>query len=387
MSKLYLDLGIVLFFLTALVLVGSARARIDGRSKGAFGLVATGISLFALMSVFTAIQNQLVGLEFFGKSFIAGGEFLRLLMLVAGLMFTASGVSKWLTISNSSQTAQTLADSTHLPGHLSKRLVRLVTESGSFDNFLRLSLVFFSDNLNLSAGTVYSISRLKHRAQLLASIGSFKSTGNLSDEFIANSEWLDGLEDSKLTVASVSFAELHPNAGGICYCFPVQLSSRRTVLYLLWTQDCIAAEQFDSESLKIIAAAVRTRVQDQHLAVKQEFKIKCDEIAQSLKDNITRATSANEMIRIARKELQSYLPADYLSVSSIHKSGICRRISIGPSETTLSEIDTKFGSGNSYVNDVINKKQLVTYNDVSDATRVEFPQLLKMNGIKSVTAL
>ena len=387
MEKLYLDLAIALFFLVALVMILSTRTQISRVSTTSFQMLSTGLSLLALMSIATAVQSQLAAQGILGTTIVASGELFRLILLIAGLMFTASGISRWLPISRNAQVGNSANAEFVVISNLKSRLNQLISEQCTFDEFLRLSLIHFSEMIGISLGTVYSVSKKKNRAQLIASNGGFENVTNVAREFLVNPIWLEKLDYRSLTSTSVSFAEVHPSARGTCYCFPVQVTSDRIFLYLIWTAAQSVTEIIDKNTLRSVAEAIKTRVQLQHLSTIQEFRNKCDKIAASMRDKLAACRTLNEMVRIAKTELQSYLPVDFISINSMHQNGICRRTTIGLSDTVLNEIDTKLGPDNSYLHRVSDFNQVMTFVDIGNNETAEFPKLITKMGIRNLIAL
>ncbi len=384
MEKLYLDLAIVLFFLAALILVSRTRRQITLKSKISFNLISVGLCFLSSMSLFTLIQNQMVEQFLVPTAAIAMVELVRLVLLVSGLVFVISGVSKWLP---SLGIREEKDESGVMKIELLKRLGRVLSNSSSLDEFLRESLEVFADNLRITAGTVYALSTTKDSARLMASYGELNNSGGISEKFVVNPGWLEKLSRSKLTVAGVSFSQIQPNATGLCCCFPMSASNGRTFLYLLWTKDRNKAESFDPYILQNLTDSLNARLTTERLSLNNNFNRMTGDLAQSLRTKITALPSAHEMLRAVKTELQNYLPVDLISICLISDDFMGRRISIGQSGTVLNEVDVKLGPQNSYLYQVVESERGIYYKNITSEKNESFPELLSVSQIKSLIAV
>jgi len=379
-----LDLAIIFLFLVALVLVSRTKEQIIQRDRTSYGFLVSGVCILTFMSLFTAIQNQLVEQKLLAMPALAIAELFRLLMLVSGLVLVTSAISRWLPIFNNKEVKKESFATEHT---LLKRWGRLLSTQLSIDEFLRKSLEIISDNLQISMGTVYSVSPAKNMAKLVASIGRFDNLANISERFVLNQIWLKQLSGSRLTPAIVSFSELHPHASGNCYCFPVKASGQLQFLYLLWTKDKQGAETFDQDILSGITDSVKERLHLERLVLRNNFNKVCREIADTLKAKVVSGESINEKLVLAKTELQTLMPVDFISLSLMGKGGSLRRMSIGPSGTILNEVDVQVGSDNSYLYQVSEGHKALLISDISLDRSAELPELLLVSTIKSLMAV
>ncbi len=384
MDKLYLDLAIAFFFLVALVLVSRTREQIGQKNWTTYGLLAAGLCILALMSVYTAIHNQLVEQKIIATSTMAVAELIRLLMLVSGLVLVTSAMSKWLPIFNNKPEKN---ESLIIKFSQLKRREQLYSMPSSIGEFLRMSLEIISDNLQISTGTVYLISPSKNKAKLAASIGTLDNLANISERFILNQSWLKQLSVSKLTPANVSFSEIHPGASGNCYCFPVKASEQLQFLYLLWAKDTLGAETFDRNILAGIAGCIKAKLHSERLVLRNDFNNMCRDLANSMKTKSASGESINERLVSAKTELQTRMPIDFISLSLMNVGKSLRRISIGPSGTILNEVDAQIGSGKSYLNQVNKEQKPLLVSDTSRIRSADFSEFLLISDIKSLIAI
>jgi len=384
MEKLYLDLAIVLFFLAALVLVSQTRKQMNQKSKESFDLISAGICCLSLMSTFSMIQNQLVTLLTMSMTATATVEFIRLVLLISGLVFVTAGVSKWLP---SMGFRGEKVESSILQIRKLKRLGKFISDPTSFDEFMRESLEVIADNIRLNTGAVYAVTKTKDSAKLMAAYGTLNNSAGITEKFVVNRHWLERLRPNELTAAAVSFSKIHPNATGYCYCFPMLSSNGRTFLYLLWTKDNYQAESFDPYILERLTDSLNARLTTERLFLSNDFNRMFGEFAQSLRNKIAAQQSANEMLLTAKTDLQNHMPVEFISICTLNSDGTGRRISIGQSGTVLNETDVSSGPRNSYLNQVIESKSAVHYKNIAGENEVSFPELLTVSRIKSLMAI
>jgi len=138
MSRLYLDLAIVIFFLAALIFVAKIGSQVDKQNKSNFDKVAAGISLLALMSVMTAIQNQLAAYMNSWQAGLILLELLRLSTFVVGLIMITIGISKWIPILKSNKLNQNLLtqESEHRSKEFSKKISDIIITKQTVNEML-----------------------------------------------------------------------------------------------------------------------------------------------------------------------------------------------------------------------------------------------------------
>jgi GAF domain-containing protein len=195
------------------------------------------------------------------------------------------------------------------------------------------------------------------------------------------------MEPNKLAPSAVSFSELHPHAPGRCYCFVAKASEQHQLLFLTFSSDAKAVLEIDKEILAGITDAIESRVELIRSEVKTDFIQVCQRASQEVKSSIESVSSLNDKLRIAKFELQELLPADFVCLAAIHGNGVCRRITLGQSDSVLNEMDISAGPENSYFNRVSEEKRIMTFNDISENSETDFPRLLQLSGIKSIIAL
>ncbi len=384
MEKLYLDLSIVLFFLAALVIVSQTRSQISQKKEVSFNLISAGICAFSLLSTISMIQNQLVTLVTISISATAAVEFIQLMLLISGLVFVTSGVSKLLPAMGLRAERD---DSNILQIGQLKRLGAFISTPSSFDDFMRESLDIFADNIRITAGAVYAVAKTKDLAKLMAAYGTLKNSSGISEKFIVNPRWMESLRQTEFTAADVSFSKIHPNASGYCYCFPMISSNGRTFLYLIWAKEKYQAESLDPYILQRLTDSLNARLATERLFLHNDFNKMFGDFAQSLREKIVSQQSVNEMLITLKNDLLTHMPLDYISICMKNPDGTGRRISIGLSGTILNETDVTFGPHNSYLNQVMEFHRAVNYTNIDGEREVSFPELLSVSRIKSLMAI
>lgn len=384
MERLILDLSIAFFFLATLLILSRAKNQIREKSKTSFGFLSTGVCLLAFMSAYTVVLNQLVKNGLLPANIFAMAELGRLLLLVSGLVLVTSGITKWLPLfREKSGTSDAFLNK--YSGM--KKCLRLLSEDTPVDDFLRNCLEVISDNIQVSMGTVYAVSGERNTAQLVASIGDFRSLENIAPKFVLNHNWLGRLTDSELVLSSVSFSEIQPNASGSCFCLSVKASDKLNFLFLIWSCDKLGAESFDSDILSAIAEESRKKIRIGKLRLTSEFASKCEESAERLREKVLSVETVSERLAILKSELENSMPLEFVSIGLLNDDKISRRISIGSSGTVLNELGISIKSNNSFVYQVIQSNRPFVKSDISKCRTDEFLNFQSFKGIKSFLAV
>lgn len=384
MSKLYLDLALTVFFLVALVFVYNLRSQIQERQKATINLMSWGLVLLAVMSLLTAVQNQLVAQDVISSATSTVFEFTRTTLFVLGLVLLTSGVARWIPIASRNNNNDNKSSGNDLA--LSALAIEL-TQPCTLTEYMSTSLKLLADNVSVDSAALYSIAKAGNQAKLIAVEASVDSLNSVDSEIVFTPGWVNGLSDHALVYADEKVLSSKNSGISNRYCFAVRQSGHPRLLYLINARQRIKNFYHINTVVMAISNSLKSRLANETLSLKHSLYSQSQEISKFLENSISPAGTVNERVSIVRRKLSEYMPVDYISVCAFDENGIGRRVSIGESGTVLNELGVNIAGDSPYLLDALTKDKTQIITDLQELDQDYIPEILKLSKTRSLIVM
>ncbi len=333
MPQSVVDWLVVLFFLTALILVARFRRSMSAVDAPSYTQITVGLAILSLV----ALARLYAGLGAFDAlPFLSEPLFFKLvswIAIITGIMFLINGVSSWLPLARKLEAREAASRGAQ---NLIREIDQLIAVEHRMDPLLTNVLAHMVEALRLKGGAVYTISSTFSESRLVTAAGDIESfQPRLRDAHVDHRGWqryVDGFSAE----SSGIITDLPITLGMPSLVLPVVVNERLRAVFVAWSGESTNLTTDDRLQLKLVADILARRMREELTQLKNRFLTQCTTLQDTVQNLMDTSGARPESLTLIARSLADVLPIDYLSLVLMHPTrSLCDRYSVGADHQLL----------------------------------------------------
>lgn len=377
------DLVVMVFFLSALVLVARSRKQLSSESKESYRYISTGMVVLTLMELSRLFS--IIG-AFSSIPFISDPVFYRLIFwigIITGLTMLVNGVSRWLPLARSNRELE------HMRLRrldLIKRVEQLIAVENRMPVILSKVLDYMVKHYELKNGAIYIYSRRKRKLVFLSSSSLSLMPECELVKVSFDEDLVDNYANKETSFDNRIVTEVPSSITQPDLALPLVVEGKVSAVFLLWQGGKLVMKEEDRMNMKIAVDIIARKVEFRKLQLGEEFRRQQVDWLSSLVNSIDYKKRLKENMSNIAGWFTRMVSVDFISFTVIYNNNDMQRFSIGEEGNLLSEKRVNVLSHHTFLNHILESEKQVVVNDTCGKTSVPIDKMILGSGMKSLVA-